>query len=695
MAINQSLSLTQVSQSIADNTSQVRILWKSVQSGGSYNETEKTAWYYVSVNGGQEQGYSLTYTLPYQSETTLLDTEITVPHNADGTGTVTVRTYMQTGISAGTVENSQTLTLTDIPRVSTLSVNAAAIGSRAAIAITKQSSAFSHCLSFVFGGLSGYVTKDGGISEQVQIFSTEKVDFLLPESFYTQIPNSSSGIGTLTLQTFSQGVCIGQSTAELTVLTEESLCGPVVSGTVCDVNERTDYLTQSDQFLVRYVSDALCTLSASPRQGASIVEKRINGVTVTDDTRLITAVEDYRFTFYARDSRGYETTVTVENPLIYYVPVTNNATVARLDPTGGEAVLTLQGSFFQAHFGKAANALTLQYRIDGGSWVSAEPALADLQYYASVYLTGMDYDKSYTVEVQASDLIGIATKVLTLGTGIPVFDWGQGDFAFHVPVSMDSPLGLSSGGTGKNLSGETDGILVKSGQAVSTTQVKMGALYAPQPGAAAAFGTLPIACGGTGGTTAEIARDNLQAAPQFYTAGSFVADSLEEINISQIYDRIPDWGCQNTAVVVHGVVYRAHIWRQDENNGTLELFRGREHLLRLLQDGVWQSWEYCNPPMALGTEYRTAKRFAGKAVYTKLVDCGALPNSSVKTVAHGAAATQILMAWGQASNGQTFPVGSNQFYTIALRAGKQNIEIYTDYNYSAYTATVQLWYTKE
>lgn len=32
--------------------------------------------------------------------------------------------------------------------------------------------------------------------------------------------------------------------------------------------------------------------------------------------------------------------------------------------------------------------------------------------------------------------------------------------------------------------------------------------------------------------------------------------------------------------------------------------------------------EWLNPPLILGTEYRTPERYNGKVVYTKLVDCG-------------------------------------------------------------------------
>lgn len=46
--------------------------------------------------------------------------------------------------------------------------------------------------------------------------------------------------------------------------------------------------------------------------------------------------------------------------------------------------------------------------------------------------------------------------------------------------------------------------------------------------------------------------------------------------------------------------------------------------------GVWQPWEWVNPPMILGTEYRTTERYLGKPVYCKVVNCGNLPGNAVK-----------------------------------------------------------------
>lgn len=48
-------------------------------------------------------------------------------------------------------------------------------------------------------------------------------------------------------------------------------------------------------------------------------------------------------------------------------------------------------------------------------------------------------------------------------------------------------------------------------------------------------------------------------------------------------------------------------------------------LVRKSVDDIWKPWEWIDPPMEAGVEYRTTERWMGKPVYTKLIDCGALP----------------------------------------------------------------------
>lgn len=47
--------------------------------------------------------------------------------------------------------------------------------------------------------------------------------------------------------------------------------------------------------------------------------------------------------------------------------------------------------------------------------------------------------------------------------------------------------------------------------------------------------------------------------------------------------------------------------------------------------GMAETPEWINPPMVPGVEYRTTERFNGQPVYTMLVDCGSIFNSSDKS----------------------------------------------------------------
>ena len=115
---------------------------------------------------------------------------------------------------------------------------------------------------------------------------------------------------------------------------------------------------------------------------------------------------------------------------------------------------------------------------------------------------------------------------------------------------------------------------------------------------------------------------------------------------------------------------------------------------RVMADGVWGEFEWINPPMEVGKEYRTIERRQGKAVYTKLVDCGAMPNTESKIVAHNCAAIMMLRCCGTTNLGTTIPYRWNDSYT-AVSADRTNIHLCTNADFSGQTCMVQLWYTKD
>lgn len=52
---------------------------------------------------------------------------------------------------------------------------------------------------------------------------------------------------------------------------------------------------------------------------------------------------------------------------------------------------------------------------------------------------------------------------------------------------------------------------------------------------------------------------------------------------------------------------------------------------RWMTNGVWQPWEWVNPPMAFGVEYRTTDRWNGKPVYKQAVFFGGISAGTTNT----------------------------------------------------------------
>lgn len=117
-------------------------------------------------------------------------------------------------------------------------------------------------------------------------------------------------------------------------------------------------------------------------------------------------------------------------------------------------------------------------------------------------------------------------------------------------------------------------------------------------------------------------------------------------------------------------------------------------------NGTWGEWEYENPPMVVGVEYRTTERYKGNPVYTKLIDFGALPNATTKSVAVVSGATMVYTPVSLdafVSDGFSkypLPYISKDGGMATISFGGTVVTIETTSDMSNCTATVLLKYTK-
>lgn len=440
-------------QSVTDNTSKISWDLKVSTGSGGYVVVSELR---VTIDGEEVYYRDHTNHTDGYNGTKLASGTKTLTHNTDGSKSMTIK--VEAGIYNWAINKSgnNTFTLDTIPRASTIGASDANIGSKSTIVVTRKSTAYTHSIAYKFGSLTGYVTAAGGVSSTEVKYSTTSISWTIPTTFYAQIPNAKTGTCTLTIKTYSGSTQIGDAKTDTFIVTAaQSLCAPSVSGSVVDSNATTKALTGDERKLVRYYSTALCTITATAKNSATISTKKIGGTTVSGTTRSISKVEVDSVSFYAKDSRGYEASTDVDFTLVPYVILTNNSSGQRTDPTSGNAKLTIKGDYFNGSFGSVSNALTIKYRfreVDGtyGSYTTVTPTISGNAYTVTLSLSGLDYEHSYEFEVVVSDKLATVTKVVTIKQGIPVFDWGQSDFRINVALRLlGAAYGTSLPTTGK------------------------------------------------------------------------------------------------------------------------------------------------------------------------------------------------------------------------------------------------------
>ena len=143
------------------------------------------------------------------------------------------------------------------------------------------------------------------------------------------------------------------------------------------------------------------------------------------------------------DSRGLSTEMSATDlTLLSYAAPYVYVSAKRGSATAGAATITASGRYWQGNFGAVENTLSVRVRAkdDNGNYTEwAEMSATfeeDNRFTATCELTGLDYTKVYTLEAEAVDALTLDTDTTQLMRGIPLFDWGESDFCFRIPVRM-------------------------------------------------------------------------------------------------------------------------------------------------------------------------------------------------------------------------------------------------------------------
>lgn len=186
--------------------------------------------------------------------------------NHDGNGNKTVNISFKVDVNTGgygSATVSLSIPLPQIHRASDVSAATGTIGSAMTINISRKNSAFTHTIKYSFGSKSGTIATGVGTS----------CSWTPPADLATVIPNATSGIGGITVDTYSGSTKIGSKSAQLTLNVPSSMTPKLGSITLTDSNTAVKNLLNTANTFAEIVSDIKVAFNnATGVQGSTITD---------------------------------------------------------------------------------------------------------------------------------------------------------------------------------------------------------------------------------------------------------------------------------------------------------------------------------------------------------------------------------------------------------------------------------------
>lgn len=362
------------------------------------------------------------------------------PHNADGTGMATVGSYYSSGYGNMPYEEF-TLTLTKIARASQPSINTypgnspdITAGTACTIHMNKQAN-FTHKVSYWFGN------KKGTIATGV----VDNCSWTPPTSLLDQIPNASTGSGTISVETYSGSTKIGETKSCGFTLHLPNNSEPTV-GTITLTEQHAGVKAKNANVTVRQISKKLVSVPVSAKYSASIKTVTCDGVTLSNSngtyTGYISNKSNGTYKVTVTDSRGLQSSNAVGQAFYEYAKPFITATLKRESETSSKGALSVSGSYSTI----LSNTLSMTIqRNDSSSPTTVLPSLSNGNISYSKSYTDLNYVQNFTIKVKATDGFGESVEA-TAVLGVGQYALWMGKYNVKVGGKLNVGSDLTVGG---------------------------------------------------------------------------------------------------------------------------------------------------------------------------------------------------------------------------------------------------------
>lgn len=418
MAVTLSLSITQNSQNVANNTSNVTVTATIHWTNGSWNA-------YAQCHGSitiDGVVHEFTEKIRFNESHTqtgsqvVMTKTVNVSHNSDGTKSLNCSSIFYVYLSSTTsVSASASKTLTTIPRKSTLSVANGTLGTAQTLTITEQASSFVHKLTYSCGSASGYILGSSSATS-----ATLSTNWTPPLSLAQQNTTGASVSVTFTLYTYSGSTLVGSNTYTKTFSIPSSE-KPSVSVAVSDP---MGYAGTYGAY-VQGLSKLNIAITASGSQGSTIksYKTEADGKTYTASGTITTGVVAGTGTLTIKvtvtDSRGRTATASTTISVLAYEPPKISALSAYRCDANGNA--SSSGVYLAVKFSatitslnsKNTAAYTIKYKKSSATSYTTK-TLSDFagKYSVSngIYVFSAETASSYDITLTVNDAFKSVVK---------------------------------------------------------------------------------------------------------------------------------------------------------------------------------------------------------------------------------------------------------------------------------------------
>lgn len=420
--IKYKITITQNSQSVANNTSNVTVSVRVYRTNTGYT-TYGTGTVYCTINGTQYTSSITSDDKITSSGIVLFSRTMNITHNADGTKTLATSARI-THDQFTSSSQSYSQALTTIPRATTPTLSASSVNMGASITINmpRASSSFDHTLTYKFGSATGTIGSD---------LETSKA-WTVPLSLASQIPSGTSGTCTITCKTYNGSTLIGTKTVSFTAKVPSSVVPSIsaltVSEAVSGLASKFGAYIQNKSKLKVAITAAGSYSSTIKTYKTTIAGKSYSGSSVTSG--VITTSGTVTISTTVTDSRGRtatkSTTVSVSS---YTAPKITTFTAIRANGLGvaddnGTMALARIKFTVSSLSDKNTNNYSVEYKLKSSdTWIEAVNG-STYSYDSNMMLNiNMDTDSSYDLRLTVTDYFGSVVALSEVATAFTLIDY--------------------------------------------------------------------------------------------------------------------------------------------------------------------------------------------------------------------------------------------------------------------------------